>query len=110
MKHFNAETAIVRSPAKIGTLPSCQSTSKWLVSKIWLMNIPNVMDVINKDKDNLQGQLLGVQQLIFLVNSSFFPEFGIIFQILSSRYLKFFRQLLTVLIGPVVKFVCNRRL
>ena len=31
---------------KIGTLSICQSTSEWLVSKIWLIGIPNVMDVI----------------------------------------------------------------
>ena len=61
----------------------------------------------------LQGQFSGVQHLIFLVNSSIFPEFfisgGIMFQILGPRYLKLFRPLLTVLIGPVVKSVCDRR-
>ena len=41
----------------------------------------------------LQGQLLGVQRLIFLSNSSMFPEFvtsgSIMFQISGPRYLKY---------------------
>ena len=61
----------------------------------------------------LQGQLLGVQRLIFLSNSSMFPEIvtsgSIMFQISGPRYLKVFRPLLTVLIGPVVKSVCDQR-
>ena len=43
-----------------------------------------------------------------------FPEFlisgGTMFQILGPRYLKLFRPLLTVLIGPAVKSVWDRRL
>ena len=48
------------------------------------------------------------------MNSSMFPEYlilgGIMFQILGHRYLKLFRPLLTVLIGPGVKPVCDGRL
>ena len=57
---------------------------------------------------------LGVQHLIFLVDYSVLPEFlisgSIMFQVLGSIYIKIFRPLLTVLIGPIVKFVCDRRL
>ena len=57
---------------------------------------------------------LGVQHLIFLVDYSMFPEFlisgSIMFQVLGPIYIKLFRPLLTVLIGPIVKFVCDRRL
>ena len=57
---------------------------------------------------------LGVQYLIFLVDYPMFPKFlisgSIIFQVLGPMYVKIFRQLLTVLIGPIVKFVCDRRL
>ena len=61
----------------------------------------------------LQGQFLGVEHLIFLVNTSLFPDFlvsGGMFQILGPSYLEFFRPLLTVIIGPVVRSVCDRRL
>ena len=65
-------------------------------------------------RHSLQGQFLEVQELIFLVNSSMFPEFlisgGKTSKILSPSYFKLFRPLLTVLIDPVVKFVCDRRL
>ena len=43
-----------------------------------------------------------------------FPEYlisgAIMIQILGPRYLQLFRPLLTVLIGPVVQSVCDRRL
>ena len=63
---------------------------------------------------NLQGQFLGFQPLILLANFSMCPEFlpsgGIMLQILGLKYLKFFRPLLIVFIGPVIKSVCDRRL
>ena len=46
--HFNAEAALVKSLAKINALSICQSTTKWLVPKIWLIDTPNAMDVIKK--------------------------------------------------------------
>ena len=43
-----------------------------------------------------------------------FPEFlisgGMVFKILGLRYLKLFRPLLIVPVGPVVKSACDRRL
>ena len=59
---------------------------------------------------NLQGQFLGFQPLILLANFSMFPSGCIMLQILGLKYLKFFRPLLIVFIGPVVKSVCDRRL
>ena len=57
---------------------------------------------------------LGGQHLIFLVNSSIFPEIaisgGVMFQILDPRFPKLFRPLLLVLIGPVVKCASHRKL
>ena len=63
---------------------------------------------------NLINTFLEKQHLIFLVNSSIFLEIpisgGVMFQILDPRYLKHFRPLLTVLIGPVVKFARHQKL
>ena len=43
-----------------------------------------------------------------------FPEFlisgGIMFKILGSRYLRLFKPLLIVPVGPIMKSVCGRRL
>ena len=51
----------------------------------------------------------------FLISGGImFPEFlisgGIMLQILGPKYLKLFRSLITVLIGHVVKSVCDQRL
>ena len=79
------------------------STSEWLVPKIWLIDVTQR----NRVRHSLQGQFLGVQPLIFLVNCSMFPEFlisgGVIFQSLGPKHLKSFRPILTVIIDPVVK-------
>ena len=68
------------------------------------------MELIN----SLQGQFVAVQHLIFLVSSAMSLEFlisdSIIFRILGPRCCKLFRSLLKVVIGPVVKPVCDGRL
>ena len=55
-----------------------------------------------------------MQHLIILVNSSVFPEFLILgdltLQALGPLCLILFTPLSAVLIGPAVKYVCNRRL
>ena len=46
MNILKQKIAIMRSPAKRGTLSTHQSTFEWLFPKMWLIDKPNVMNEI----------------------------------------------------------------
>ena len=107
-KFFNAE-AVTEKPeaAKTGALSICQRTSECLVPKVWLIDIPNAMDVMKTQgtRKTFTSPTPGFRHKFFSISRA--PKVRW-YNVL--KYLKIFRPLLTVLIGPVVKSVYDQRL